>query len=94
MGKTIIALLPAIAAHIAWFLISLTSMRQELWFVVIVVLLIFGGILSARYLTGYLRNSNVDRNPVLMVFISIMIVILYVVIFFFTGCTFSVMMGN
>ena len=94
MSKTIIALLPAIAAQIAWFLMSKTSqVRQNIWFIVIVALLLVGGILSAKYITNYLRQSNVDRSPVIMTLTSLMIIIIYVAIFFFTGCTVSVMIG-
>ena len=93
MKKVLLALTPAIIVQFCWLLINRPPIKHDYWVMVIVAILIFGGVLSARLLIGYLQEANVERGPVLKLFIGAIVVILYVAVFFFTGCTIGLITG-
>ena len=93
MKKTFIALLPAILAHILLLAIAKLGLDHILWLAFAVLLFLIGGALTAKYVTDAIKSKNVDRSPILMMFIGLIVAILYVIIFMFTGCLFAVTQG-
>ena len=87
LTKTIIALLPAVAAHVLAFLVRDSTTKAELWLGLAIGLLVLGGILSAIFLVGAMfKNKTGTGNKVLAVVLFIVFVLGYVATFFFTGC--------
>ena len=87
LTKTIVALLPAVAAHVLAFLVRDSLQNSELWLGLAIGLLVLGGILSATFLVGAMfRNKTGTSNNIFAVILFIVIVLGYVATFFFTGC--------
>lgn len=84
MTKIIIALLPAIGAHLAVYRMDKHTLDQDIWFVVIAACLILGGILSAIFITRAIHRDNVERNTLLVSAIGVVTFIVYVALFSIT----------
>lgn len=84
MIKIIIALLPAIVAHVAVYRMDKHMLDQQVWFIVIGACLILGGILAAIFVTRTIHRDNVERNTLLVSAIGVVTFIVYVALFTIT----------
>ena len=93
MNNTIKALIPALIAHLGLFLMAKFRVGQDLSLIVIVGILMVGGFLSAKYITDSIKQRNVDRSPFLTLGVGLIVLIIYVLTFLFSGCLLAVTMG-
>ena len=84
MKRTFLALLPAILAHIAAFVLAKIKFDEPFVIWILIGMILIGAGISANYVTGYMQRRN--ENKALSIIIGIIIFVSYSAAFIFTGC--------
>lgn len=83
--KILYALLPAIFVHVSRFILSWARFDQGWWEYLFLLILIIGGFISAKYITDWMKEKNVDRSFSMTAILGSIVIICYVAVFFVTS---------
>ena len=96
MKRFLLALLPAILAHLIILIGSFIDMLKDsailLW--VAIGLVAIGAVLSGIFTARAIRERNPNVHIVVPILLFIVVMAVYFVTFFFTGCLSAAALGN